>query len=179
MVRLGAWRGVIESGDKGRRQLATGREFGGLTVALAVVFAAALAGGAATEVGLEGWYGSLKKPSWTPASWVFGPVWTVLYVMMAVAVWLVWKKGGVRGARRELWLFAAQLMLNAVWPLFFFGMGKPGAAFVELAVLWVAIAATMVAFFRVNVVAGALMAPYLGWVTFAGALNFAIWRLNA
>jgi tryptophan-rich sensory protein len=110
---------------------------------------------------------------------VFGPVWSVLFVLMGTAAWLVWRQGGLDAARGPLLLFALQLSLNLSWSLVFFGLRQPGWAFAELCVLWVAIVATTVAFLRQSSWAGVLMLPYVGWTTFAGVLNVAIWRLNA
>jgi translocator protein len=118
------------------------------------------------------WYAGLVKPSWNPPSWVFGPAWTTLYTMMAVAAWMVWKKGGWRMQRGALSLFVAQLVLNALWTPLFFGLHWMGVAFVEIVLLWLAIAATLRAFLRVRRAAGLLLVPYLAWVTFAAALNF-------
>lgn len=124
------------------------------------------------------WYASLTKPAWNPPSSVFGPVWTVLYVLMGVAAWMVWRKAGFSGARVALSLFFVQLILNALWSYLFFGLERPLAAFVEIIVLWVAILATLVGFWRIRPSAGALLVPYLCWVSFAAALNFQLWRLN-
>jgi benzodiazapine receptor len=124
------------------------------------------------------WYAGLKKPAWNPPSWIFGPVWSALYTMMAVAAWLVWRRGGFAGQRRPLTLFLVQLALNAAWTPLFFGLHRPGAAFAEIVLLWLAIAATLAAFRRVSRAAAWLLAPYLAWVSFAAALNFALWRLN-
>jgi tryptophan-rich sensory protein len=125
------------------------------------------------------WYASLKKPSWNPPGWVFGPVWTALYTMMAVAAWLVWKRAGFAAYRRPLTLFLVQLALNAIWTPLFFGLHWPGVAFFEMLLLWVAIAATIATFWRVNRGAAWLLIPYLAWVSFAAVLNFTLWRLNA
>lgn len=125
------------------------------------------------------WYAGLKKPSWNPPGWVFGPVWTTLYVMMAVAAWLVWKHGGFAVQRRPLMLFLVQLVLNAAWTPLFFGMHQPGLAFAEIVLLWLAIVATFAAFRSVTRTAAWLLAPYLAWVGFAAALNFTLWRLNS
>ncbi|HEX5398105.1 MAG TPA: TspO/MBR family protein [Verrucomicrobiae bacterium] len=125
------------------------------------------------------WYASLNKPAWNPPGWVFGPVWTVLYTMMAVAAWLVWKRGGFIAQRRPLTLFLVQLALNAAWTPLFFGLHRTGAAFAEIVLLWLAIAATLVSFRTVSHVAAWLLAPYLAWVSFAAALTFALWRLNS
>jgi translocator protein len=125
------------------------------------------------------WYAALAKPSWNPPAWLFGPVWSALYTMMAVAAWLVWKRGGFAAQRTPLALFLVQLALNAAWSPLFFGLQWPGVAFAEILLLWLAIVATLVSFLRVNKVAGWLLAPYLAWVTFAAVLNFTLWRMNS
>lgn len=125
------------------------------------------------------WYAALHKPSWNPPPWVFGPAWTFLYITMAVAAWLVWREGGWKAQRRALGLFIVQWFLNALWTPLFFGAHLPGVAFGEIVLLWLAIAATLVAFWRVKKAAGLLLVPYLAWVSFAAALNFSIWRLNS
>ncbi|MGZ4961813.1 MAG: TspO/MBR family protein [Limisphaerales bacterium] len=125
------------------------------------------------------WYASLNKPAWNPPGWVFGPVWSALYAMMAVAAWLVWKRGGFPAQRGALTLYLVQLALNAAWTPLFFGLHRPGLAFGEIVLLWLAIGATLLAFSRVTPLAGWLLAPYLAWVSFAAVLNFALWRLNS
>ena len=125
------------------------------------------------------WYATLKKPSWNPPDWIFGPVWSALYTMMAVAAWLVWKRGGFAAQRRPLTLFLVQLALNALWTPLFFGLHRPGLAFVEIVMLWLAIAATLAAFRPVSRPAAWLLVPYLAWVSFAAVLNFTLWRLNS
>jgi tryptophan-rich sensory protein len=125
------------------------------------------------------WYESLAKPSWNPPGSVFGPVWTVLYVLMGVSAWLVWRGAGFSGARGALTLYLVQLALNALWSFLFFGARNPMIAFFEIVVLWFAILATMLSFWRIRPVAGALLLPYLGWVGFASVLNYRLWRLNA
>jgi len=145
---------------------------------VAVCFAAGAIGGVATSMSVKTWYVELNKPTWNPPSWVFGPVWTVLYVMMAVAAWLVWRRTGFKGGRKPLGLFAWQLVLNAGWSWIFFGLRDPMPAFFELGALWFAIAATAVVFWKTSRVASLLLVPYLLWTTFAGVLNFVIWRLN-
>jgi translocator protein len=124
------------------------------------------------------WFATLKKPSWNPPNWIFGPVWTALYTTMAIAAWLVWKRGGFAGQRVALSLFLAQLLFNALWSPLFFGMHHPGLAFADIALLWLALLGTVAAFWSARPLAGALLVPYLAWVTFASALNFALWRLN-
>jgi tryptophan-rich sensory protein len=125
-----------------------------------------------------GWYAALHKPSWNPPAWVFGPAWTVLYACMALAAVLVIRNGGFVRNRFALGLFALQLALNLVWSPLFFGMHRIGWAFAVTAGLWLALAATLAAFWRISVPAGALLVPYLAWTSFAAALNFTIWRLN-
>jgi tryptophan-rich sensory protein len=132
---------------------------------------------AAASVG--DWYQTLKKPAWTPPDWVFGPVWTVLFVLMALAAWLVWRRAGWTASRPALGLYAVQLVLNATWSGLFFLLRSPGAAFGEILVLWCAIAATLTSFGRISPLAAGLLTPYLLWVTYAAALNAAIWRMNA
>lgn len=134
----------------------------------------------ASQFEVGAWYAQLEKPPWNPPSWVFGPVWTVLYTLMGVAAWIVWhRSGGVRFARVPLGLFLFQLVLNGLWSALFFGLHRPGLAFAEIVVLWGAILATTIAFWRRQSTAGLLLLPYLAWVTFAGVLNAAIWQLNA
>lgn len=126
------------------------------------------------------WYASLNKPSWNPPNWIFGPVWTALYVLMGVAVWMVWSRRKVEPIRAGagVRLFLVQLALNAAWSWLFFGIRRPDLAFVELIVLWVLILMMVVAFLRVRPMAGLLVLPYLAWVSFAGVLNATIWLRN-
>ena len=125
------------------------------------------------------WYASLKKPSWNPPNWIFGPVWTALYTMMAVAAWLVWRRGGFAAQALPLAAFLVQLVINALWSWLFFGLKNPGLAFVEIVALWTAIAATLLLFRKPSPTAAWLLAPYLAWVTFAAVLSFTLWQLNA
>ena len=149
-------------------------------VALIVVcFVAVFLSSMLTRRAVPGWYQDLRKPAWTPPGWLFGPAWTCLYATMAVAAWLVWRKTGWPAASTPLVLFTIQLALNAAWTPLFFGLKMPGLAFAEIVLLWCAILATTVSFWRVSTAAGWLMLPYLAWVSFASALNLAIWRLNA
>lgn len=150
-----------------------------LVVAVLVCEGAGGIGSIATMRSVSTWYQTLQKPAFSPPSWLFGPVWTILYLLMGVAAWLVWRKGlGDPTVRTALILFIIQLALNTAWSFIFFGARQPGLAFAELIVLWVAILLTMIWFLRVSTAAGLLLAPYILWVTFAGALNFEIWRLN-
>lgn len=143
---------------------------------LALCFAAAAFGGLFRP---GEWYAALQKPSWNPPGWVFGPVWTALYTMMAVAAWLVWKRGGFKAQRVALSLFLLQLLFNALWSPLFFGLHTPGLAFADIVLLWLALLATILQFWRVSLLAGSLLVPYLAWVTFASALNWTLWRLNS
>lgn len=124
------------------------------------------------------WYAGLNKPSWNPPSWVFGPVWTILYTTMGLAAWLVWKQHGFKGAGPALGLFLFQLVLNGLWTWIFFGLHRPALAFAEIVTLWLAIVATIIAFWPKNMAAGILLIPYAAWVAFASLLNFNLWRLN-
>lgn len=124
------------------------------------------------------WYARLIKPSWNPPNWIFGPVWTALYTMMAVAAWLVWRRGGFSLHALPLGSFLIQLVLNALWSWLFFGLKNPGLAALEIIALWLSIAATLLMFRNPSPLAAWLLAPYLAWVSFATALNFTLWRLN-
>lgn len=135
--------------------------------------------GFATARGVQEWYPSLTKPLFNPPSWVFGPVWTLLYIMMGVAAYLVWQKGWENEiVRVALALYLVQLILNGLWSILFFGMQSPGLAFAEIILLWLAIAATIVWFWRVSPAAGILLLPYEAWVSFAALLNGSLWILN-
>ena len=153
----------------------TGRKAIGLAGWLLVSFAAAWIG---SRYMPGEWYASLAKPAWNPPSAVFAPVWTVLYVLMGVAAWLVWKRAGFRGAGVALTLFIVQLVFNALWSYLFFGLHDISAAFVDIVVLWAAILVVTVLFWRKVRTAGILMLPYLVWVGFASVLNFTLWRMN-
>ena len=124
------------------------------------------------------WYAQLRKPSWNPPSWLFGPVWTALYFMMASAAWLVWRRGGFAANLRPLSLFLAQLVFNALWSWLFFGLKNPALAFVDIVCLWLGILMTLLSFWNVHRTAAVLLAPYLAWVSFAAVLNGTLWYLN-
>lgn len=135
-------------------------------------------GARVTLPAIPGWYAQLAKPSFTPPNWAFGPVWTALYVMMAIAAWLTWRTDSPLRSR-ALALWAVQLALNLAWSMLFFGARQPGLALAEIVALLLAIIATIALFARVAPLAAWLLVPYLAWVGYASALNFAIWRLNA
>lgn len=149
----------------------------GLFVWLVVSFIAAAIGGAAS-IQAGSFYTELVRPDWAPPPAVFGPVWTVLYALMGIAAWLVWRVGGFRAARSALTLFLVQLVFNALWSWLFFAWQRGALAFADILLLWVLIVATVIAFWRIRALAGALLVPYLLWVSFAAALNYSVWRLN-
>ena len=159
-----------DSGSAGKQAVA-------LAGWLAVTFAAAAAGAfASAQAGT--FYLQLERPAWAPPGWLFAPVWTVLYVLMAVAAWLVWRGHGMRGARRALGVYIVQLAANALWTWIFFVWKQGALAFAEIVLLWALIAFTIVEFWRLRAAAALLLLPYLGWVSFAAALTLVTWRLN-
>lgn len=153
------------------------RELVGLVVSFIAAYSTA-AVGAAASVRAQPFYEGLNRPAWAPPGWVFGPVWTVLYGLMAVAAWLVWRRGEQADVRGALRLYGAQLVANALWSWLFFAWREGAWATVEIVILWGLILATLVAFARVQWLAGWLLAPYLAWVTFATALCYSTWRMN-
>jgi tryptophan-rich sensory protein len=152
-----------------------------LTFALfvGICFSVAAIGSVWTSTSVRTWYLRLRKPSFNPPSWVFGPVWSALYLMMATSAWLVWRKGGWETPRVALLLFFIQLGLNLAWSGLFFGLRRPGLAMVDILALLVAVVATAIEFRTFSRTAFWLMVPYAMWVSFASVLNFSIWRLNA
>lgn len=124
------------------------------------------------------WYRQLAKPPFNPPAWIFGPVWTLLYMLMGVSAWLVWRRPGLPAAQYPLLLFAVQMTLNGAWSWIFFGFHRTGLALIDILLLWAAIAATLLSFWRIRKTAAVLLIPYLLWVTFAVYLNASLWRLN-
>jgi len=149
-----------------------------LVVLVGLCLAVGALGGWVTADSVKTWYTTINKPSFTPPNWVFGPVWTVLYVLMGVAAWRVWCKARPDQLRVPLALFAVQLALNLAWSVVFFGAHRIGGAVVVIVGLEAAILATMVAFRRIDGLAALLLVPYALWVVFAAALNIAVWQLN-
>jgi translocator protein len=148
-------------------------------ISLGAAFAAATIGALATGPATPTWYAGLRKPVFAPPNWLFGPAWAVLYILMAVAAFLVWREGfASKVVKLALAAYLVQLVLNAIWSVLFFGLRSPLAGLVGIIVLLGAIAVTIVLFLRVSVLAGVLMLPYIGWVSFATALNAAILKLN-
>jgi tryptophan-rich sensory protein len=173
-----------------------------LVVSLAIPLLAGWIGSLVTMPAIGSWYVTLVKPALNPPSWIFGPVWTLLYILMGVSLFIVWKNGwivqnqllssrnkGWNPWTRRFWsgdwqkgniitIFRIQLVLNVVWPVIFFGWHQPGLAFFEIIALWFSILYTIVNFYRVSKTAAWLLLPYIFWVTFAGYLNLAIWMVN-
>ena len=149
----------------------------GLVGWLVVSFATS-AIGAVASIQAKSFYTQLTQPSWAPPSSVFGPVWFVLYALMAIAAWLVWRSGGFRANRAALSLFLVQLALNALWSWLFFAWHYGAWAFADIVLLWGLIVVTLICFWRVRPLAGVLLIPYLLWVSFASALNYSVWQFN-
>ncbi len=144
----------------------------GLTVVLGAV------GGLVTSAEIPTWYAGLTKPSFNPPNWLFGPVWTTLYILMGISCFLIWKQPASSGRNRALVLFIIQFALNFCWSFIFFGMHETGWALAEMIVLWVMILLTIFSFAQYSKIAAWLLVPYISWVSFAMLLNGAIWRLN-
>ncbi|MBN1585477.1 tryptophan-rich sensory protein [Candidatus Uhrbacteria bacterium] len=150
-----------------------------LLAAVALSESAGLIGSLFTAPAVPVWYAGLSRPELSPPAWVFAPVWTALFALMGLAAFLVWRRGlGQRENRIALGLFLVQLALNTLWSIVFFGLRSPGGAFLEIVFLWFAILATIIAFYKISKPAAWLLLPYILWVSFAGYLNCAIWRLN-
>ena len=146
---------------------------------VAAVALVSVAGGAITAPAIAAWYGDLYKPNWTPPNWLFAPVWSALYLMMAVAAWLVWRARSRHqrvGLAIALWFL--QLALNLAWSALFFGLRNPALGLADIALLSFALIGTFLLFWPINRLAGWLLAPYMAWVLYATALNYAIWRMN-
>ncbi|MEO5779121.1 MAG: TspO/MBR family protein [Arthrobacter oryzae] len=155
--------------------MTTSAEIMGAVGWLVATFAAAALGARFMP---DEWYRKLKKPTWNPPNSIFAPVWTLLYLLMATAAWLVWRRYGFGGALVPLILFVVQLLLNAAWTWLFFGLHRIDRALVDIVVLWVVIVATLMSFWKLEQLAGVLLVPYLAWVSFATVLNWTIWRMN-
>jgi tryptophan-rich sensory protein len=146
---------------------------------IALCQAAGIVGGIFTAQSVRTWYVTLQKPSFAPPNWVFGPAWITLYTLMGIALYLVWQKTDEANVPRAVFIvFGIQLLLNALWSYFFFGLRSPLLGFIEITLLWAAIVATIILLWRISSAAALLLTPYLLWVTFAAALNFSLWRMN-
>lgn len=150
-----------------------------LIFSIVICEAAGVIGSIFTSPSIATWYKTIVKPSFNPPNWIFGPVWTILFALMGIALFLVWKNIGVNlMAKRAILLFAIQLILNILWSVAFFGMKSPLVGFVIIILLWIAILLTILSFYKVSNVAGWLLIPYILWVSFASILNLAIVLLN-
>ncbi len=150
-----------------------------LVISIALPLAVGGVAGFFTQPEIEGWYRTIQKPLWQPPAWLFAPVWTTLYVMMGIALYLIWKSTAPQQQKRTaIILWAVQLLLNFFWSAIFFKHHKIGLALIDIVALWLAILLTIFAFARINRVAAWLLVPYISWVSFAGILNFTIYRLN-
>jgi tryptophan-rich sensory protein len=150
-----------------------------LVLSIAACLAAGAIGSIFTMDSIPGWYATLNKPSFNPPNWVFGPVWTTLYILMGISLFLVWREGsGNSLVKPAITIFIVQLVLNALWSVVFFGMHSTSGGLAIIILLWIAIAITIVKFLKISSLAGILLVPYLLWVTFASILNFFIYRLN-
>ena len=158
-------------------QSSAARQGLGLAAWLLASFVAAAVGGLAS-INAAGFYGQLLQPAWAPPAWLFGPVWSVLFVLMGTSAWLVWRKRGFSGAGTALKLYLAQLVANALWSWLFFAWHQGALALAGIALLWLLIAGTIAAFWRHHQAAALLLLPYLAWVSFAAALNYSLWQMN-
>ena len=149
-----------------------------LIVFIGVCFLSAAVGSFSTGNSIQTWYRTIKKPAWNPPNYIFAPVWSVLYLMMAIAAWLVYERLNHVFINLPMLLFTIQLILNTMWSIIFFGLRSPQWAFVEVIFLWFFVGLTMVVFWTIHWIAGTLFLPYFLWVSFAAFLNFTIWRLN-
>jgi tryptophan-rich sensory protein len=154
------------------------RSAAALIVSMGTCLLVGVSGSLVTATSVREWYPHIQKPSWTPPSAVFGPVWTVLFLLMGVSAWLIWRESVGSSRLTALLIFVTQLVLNGTWSVLFFGLRSPGWAVLEIVLLWSSIVATMIAFVRISRLAAGLLLPYLLWVSYAAALNGAIWSLN-
>jgi tryptophan-rich sensory protein len=150
-----------------------------LIIAVAIPVAVGATSGFFTISGVGSWFQTINKPSWNPPGWIFGPVWTTLYVLMGISLYLVWKSdASIVLKKTAICLFAVQMILNFFWSLIFFNQHQVGCALVEIIALWFFILLTIFAFAQVNKTAAWLLVPYISWVSFAMILNYTIWKLN-
>jgi len=150
-----------------------------LVLAIFVCQLAGVVGSVFTRPAISSWYATLRKPTFTPPNWLFAPVWTMLFLLMGISAYLIWREGlANREVKIALVIFGTQLVLNTLWSFFFFKLQSPLYGFVEIVILWFAILFTIIYFFKVSRAASFLLLPYVFWVSFAAILNFYIWRLN-
>ena len=149
-----------------------------LLVFILITLFAGFIGSLFTTPSIASWYAFINKPSFSPPNWLFAPVWSLLYILMGIAAFLIWQKRDNLKTKPALMFYGIQLILNTFWSIIFFGMHNPGLAFLEIIILWTFILITLIKFYKINKAAGFLFIPYLLWVSFASILNFAIWMLN-
>jgi tryptophan-rich sensory protein len=150
-----------------------------LILSIVVVFIAGSIGNYFTITEITTWYTALAKPTWTPPNWVFGPVWTTLFILMGIALYLVWSKGLKRkDVKIAIGIFAVQLILNTSWSIIFFGLHSPLGGLITIIILWIAILANIIVFYRISKPAGFLLVPYIVWVSIAAYLNYSVYLLN-
>jgi len=150
-----------------------------LFIAIILPLLAGFIGSVFTTTGLDSWYSELAKPSFNPPNWLFGPVWTTLYILMGISLYLIWQKGLKESFNKNSFiLFIVHLALNSFWSIAFFGMQNPGLAFIVIIALWLAILTLIIRFYKINRLAAYLLIPYILWVSFASILNYSIWQLN-
>ena len=151
-----------------------------LVIAILIPLLVGFTSGFFTATGVDSWYQTIQRPSWNPPNWIFAPVWTTLYILMGIALYLIWKADSDTPVKKyAITLFAVQLILNFFWSFIFFSQHQPGWAFVEIVVMWLMILLTIFAFAKINTTAAWLLVPYISWVSFAAILNFTIWKLNS
>lgn len=150
-----------------------------LIIALLLPLLAGAIGSAFTFTGVESWYQTISKPSFNPPNWIFGPVWTTLYILMGVSLYLIWNKGlKDKFIKNSFILFLIHLVLNSLWSIVFFGLENPGLALVVIIILWLMILVLIIRFYKINKISSYLLIPYILWVSFASILNYSIWQLN-
>lgn len=154
------------------------RSVAALAVSTGTCLLVGVSGSLVTATSVREWYPHIQKPWWTPPGAVFGPVWTMLYLLMGVSAWLIWRAPVGSARRTALLIFLTHLVFNGAWSFLFFGLRSPGWAALEIVLLWGSIVATMLVFARISRLAAGLLLPYLLWVSYAAALNIAIWNLN-
>lgn len=152
------------------------KKFWQFIVCLLICEGAGGVGAIFTTPAIASWYATLTKPSFSPPNWLFGPAWTILFLLMAISLYLIWQSK--ENKKAALWVFAIQLALNILWSVIFFGQQQPFIAFIEIIILWLAILMNIIYFYRVNKTAGLLLVPYILWVSFASVLNYVVWQLN-
>ena len=156
-----------------------------LVIAIVIAEFAGVIGSVFTSPSIPSWFASLAKPSFSPPNWIFAPVWTALFALMGISFYLIWDllskstdASKKRNIRKAISIYFVQLALNVIWSIIFFGLHDPGAAFIEIVMLWFAIIVTIAIFYKISKTASYLLLPYLAWVSFAAYLNYAIWQLN-